>query len=101
VHSEVGGVTDGRYWVETKLKGGHIVSKKDPNCRVLCDVLNPAIEGVCVLYDPPSKHPGPIGILGVLGKDNMLGPQSLLLIAWCLEPLAAGSLFSATGWVLG
>jgi hypothetical protein len=99
VHSEVGGVTDGRYWVGTNLKGGHIVSKKDPNCRVLRDVLNPT-EGGRELYDPPSRHPGLIEILGVSAKKDMLGPQSLLPVARCLEPLAARSLFSATGWVV-
>jgi hypothetical protein len=41
VHAKVGGVADGRYWVGTNLKGGHTVSEKDPNCRVLRDVLNP------------------------------------------------------------
>jgi hypothetical protein len=98
IHAEVGGVTDGSYWVGTNLKGGHIVSKRDPNCRVLRDVLNPT-EGGCVLYDPPSRQPGPAETLGMSAKDEVLGPQSLLPIARCLEPLAAQSLFSATGWV--
>jgi hypothetical protein len=43
-HSEVGGVTDGKYWVEANLTRGHIMSKKDPNLRVLSDIM-PTMEG--------------------------------------------------------
>jgi hypothetical protein len=41
VHAEVGGVTDGRYWVGTNpTTGGGIVSKKNPNFRFPRDMLS-------------------------------------------------------------
>ena len=98
-HSEVGGVTDGKYWVGANLTRGRILSKRDPNLRVLSDIMSP-MEGGPVLYNPPSKHAVPIGINGVSSKEELLSPRSRLPIARCSELLAAPSLFSATGWVL-
>jgi hypothetical protein len=98
-HSEVGGVTDGKYWVGANLTRGRISSLKDPNIRVLGDIMSP-MEGGPTLYNPPSRNKVPAGTNGASIMETLLTPRSRLPIARYAEPLAAPSLFSATGWVL-
>jgi hypothetical protein len=57
VHAEVGGVTDGRYWVGTNptTGGGHCVEEESQLQASSRHVVSYTEEG-CALYDAPARH---------------------------------------------
>jgi hypothetical protein len=62
VNVEVGGVTDGRYWVGTNPTTGggwwHGV-EEESQLQVSSRHVVSYTEGGCALYDPPARHGGP------------------------------------------
>lgn len=96
-HAEVGGVTNGLYWLGTSMDMDFDIDR-DPNFRVIQDVLSVAEDGV-----PLDKYYDVKVARGSLPKvewrDDLLLENSLLPVDQWNAFVATMSVFTSTRWI--
>jgi hypothetical protein len=77
-HYQVGGLSDGSFWIGSNSIGRHLQPMLDPNYRCLKDILSPMQPGSPSVTPPLSFIHRQKGEPKVLSKDGILGHSSLL-----------------------